>query len=74
MPENTGQIFKRNEACFFISEKGSFISLKIDFFTIFVRTLLIFLRVFFNFTLSTEEHLGPPPHKKMEFFLTLVNG
>ena len=35
MPKNTEKIFKRNEACFFISKQASFISLKMDFFTIF---------------------------------------
>ena len=43
---------KANEACFFISEPARFISLKIDFFSIFARTLLGFLRVFSDFTVS----------------------
>ena len=34
----------------------------------------IFLRVFPNFTLPTEKYLESRPHKKLEFFLTLVNG
>ena len=42
----------------------SYILLKIDFFLIFARALLVFLRVFANFKLSTEAHLGPPPHQK----------
>ena len=31
------------------------------------------LRVFPNFTVSTEGYLESPPHKKLEFFLTLAN-
>ena len=44
-----------------------------DFLTIFTRMLPVFLRVFSNFTVSTEVYVRPAPHKKMEFFLTLVN-
>ena len=33
----------------------------------------IFLRVFPNFTVSTEGNLEPRPRKKFEFFLTLFN-
>ena len=45
-----------------------------NFFTIFARTLPIFFRVFPNYTVSTEGFLQSRPHKKLEFFLTLVNG
>ena len=48
MPKNTGQIFKGNEACFFISKPASFISLKMGFFTISGRMLAIFLRYELN--------------------------
>ena len=34
----------------------------------------MFLRVFPNFTVSTVGHLQSPPHKNLEFFLTLTNG
>ena len=44
------------------------------FFTIFARTLPIFLRFIPNFTVSTEGYIEFPPHKTLEFFLTLVNG
>ena len=55
--KNTGQIFEGNEARFFISKLVSFILLKMDFFTIFARTLPIFLRVFPNFIVPTEGYL-----------------
>ena len=55
--KNTEQIFEGNEARFFISKLVSFILLKIDYFTIFVKTLPIFLRLFPNFILLTEEYL-----------------
>ena len=55
--KNTGQIFEGNEARFFISKLVNFIVLKIDFFTIFARTLPIFLRVFPNFIVPTERYL-----------------
>ena len=45
-----------------------------NFFTIFARTLPIVLRVFPDFTVCTKGYLEFPPHKKLEFFLTLVNG
>ena len=55
--ENTGQMFEGNEARFFISKLVSFILLKMDVFTIFARTLPIFLRVFPNFIVPTEGYL-----------------
>ena len=55
--ENTGQIFEGNEARFFISKLVSYILLKIEFFTIFARTLPIFLRAFPNFIVPTEGYL-----------------
>ena len=64
-------MFERIEVRFFIGKLASLILLKIDFFTIFARILLIFLRVFSNLTVSTEGYLGPPQHN---FFWTLVNG
>ena len=72
LPENafTGQIFEENEARFFISKP----LLKMNFFIILARTLPIFLRVFPNFTVSAEGYLEYPPHIKLEFCLTLVNG
>ena len=54
--------------------KEDFILLKMDFFTIFERTLPLFMRVFPSFTVSTEGYLETPPHKKWEFFWTLVDG
>ena len=51
-----------------ISSIVSFISLKMDFFTILARTLSIFLRVFPNFTVSSEGCLRPPPHKNVVLF------
>ena len=55
--KKTGQIFVGYEARFFISKPASLILLKMDFFTIFARTLLMFLRVFRNFIVSTEGFL-----------------
>ena len=45
-----------------------------NFFSIFVRTLPIFLRFFPSFKVSREVYFESPPHKKLEFFLSLVNG
>ena len=57
-----------------VDRQGKFHFTKNEFFTIFARTLRIFLRVFPNFTVSTEVYLVSPPHKKLKFYLTLVNG
>ena len=51
---------------------------KMDFFTIFARTLPIFLRVFPNFTVSKDDYLGPVPQRNGVLFdiierLKLVN-
>ena len=54
--------------CLLIWAPASFISLEKDFFAIFARTLPMFLRVFSNFTVSTEGYLGPLPHKKGVLF------
>ena len=53
------------------NRQGRFNLLKIDFFTIFARTLPILTMDFPNITVS-KAYLETPPHKK--FFLTLVNG
>ena len=55
--KNTGQIFERNEARFFISKLVSFILPNMDIFTIFARTLPIFLEVFSNFIEPTEGYV-----------------
>ena len=52
------------------NRQGKFHFTKNIFFTIFVRILPIFLRVFPNFTVSTEGYLESPPHKKLGFFFT----
>ena len=57
-----------------VSRQCKFYFTKNNFFTIFARTLDIFLRVFANFTVSTEGYLESQPHEKLKFFLTLVNG
>ena len=66
---NTEQTLEENEARVFISKSASFILLKMDFFTMFVRRWSIFLRVFLNFTVSIEGYLGTAPHKKRSSFL-----
>ena len=55
--KNTGQIFERNETRFFISKLVSFILPNMDFFTVFARTLPIFLGVFPNFIVPTEGYV-----------------
>ena len=37
-----------------VNRQGKFILLEMNFFTIFAKSLLIFLRAFPNFTVSTE--------------------
>ena len=57
-----------------VNQQGEFHSIKNGLFTIFARTLHIFFRVFPNFTVSPEGCLESPQHRKLELFLTLVNG
>ena len=57
LDQNTGQIFEGNEAHLFISKPVSFILLKMDFFTIFARTLPIFLTVVPIFIVPAEGYL-----------------
>ena len=61
-------IFEENKARFFISKPASFILLKNDFFTVFARRWPIFLKVFPNFTVSTEGILDPGLIKKWSSF------
>ena len=60
-----------NRVSSLVKRQGKFHFTKYEFFHNFYEDIL---RVFPNFTVSTEGYLESRPYKKLEFFLTLVNG
>ena len=57
-----------------VDRQGKFHFTKNELFHFFCKDIAHILRVFPNFTVSAEGYLEYPPHIKLEFCLTLVNG
>ena len=57
-----------------VNRQGKFHFTKNELFHNFCKDIAHILRVFPNFTVSAEGYLEYPPHIKLEFCLTLVNG
>ena len=57
-----------------VDRQGKFHFTKNELFHNFCKDIAHILRVFPNFTVSAEGYLEYPPHIKLEFCLTLVNG
>ena len=57
-----------------VNWQGKFHFTKNELFLNFCKDVAHFLRFFPSFKVSREVYFESPPHKKLEFFLSLVNG
>ena len=56
-----------------LNQQGKFHFTKNELFNIFLQGHCLYFWVFPDFKVGTKGYLESPPHKKLEFFLTLVN-